>query len=322
MINRQNWQQTKKYLDYRLHVDQISGGSMDKEKTHLRYLLEWAQDALFSRVTTIRPTFPEFLLTVRLDGKQGHLSAVYLKKVLSTARLFFTWLSDNEPGHKQKQVWIKTLRVKRLLDVPKNRDFVTLEEILAIARAPVFTIRDRRARAALCFLYLSGIRIDAFVSLTFSSVNIEKKEVYQFPSLGVRTKNRKHAVTYLLDIPELLEVVQAWHDEVWTLGAPGLWFPILSSRTGRMVSGSPGLSRSTLARREFRYFLARVGLPYHSPHKFRHGHVHFGLERCNDMADFKAVSLNVMHSSVKTTDEFYSVLSDNDVRDKIAALDQ
>jgi hypothetical protein len=42
MIHKKNWQLTKKYLDYRLKVDQITLGSMKKEQTHLRYVLEWS----------------------------------------------------------------------------------------------------------------------------------------------------------------------------------------------------------------------------------------------------------------------------------------
>jgi site-specific recombinase XerD len=213
MINKSNWKMTRRYLDYRLQVDQVSPDSMEKEKTHLRYLLEWAQETSFSEVVTHRPTFPEFLLVHRLDGHQGHLSAVYIKKILSTVRMFFTWVSDN--GYKNiKQAWVKTIKVKRLSDVPKNKEIVTLEEILAIARAETLTREERRARASLVFLYLSGMRIGAFVSLPVRCVDISNRLVDQFPSLGVRTKNGKHATTYLLDIPELLHVVQSWHDEV------------------------------------------------------------------------------------------------------------
>jgi hypothetical protein len=62
------------------------------------------------------------------------------------------------------------------------------------------------------------------------------------------------------------------------------------------------------------------GLPYHSPHKFRHGHIHFGVNHAESVADFKAVSLNAMHCSMEITDQFYSVLNDSEVKDRIGAL--
>jgi len=322
MINRQNWQLTKKYLDYRLHVDQVSVVSMEKEKTHLRYLLEWAQDRPFSKSSAFRPTFPEFLFVARLDGKEGQLSAVYVKKILATVRMFYSWFSENEDKN-VKSVFIKTLRVKRVSIVPKVRDVVTLDEIIAIAKAPALNIVERRARAGLVFLYLSGMRIGAFVSLSMRLIDIENRSVMQFPSMGVRTKNGKHSTTYLLDIPELLTVVRDWCNEILSQVNFGVfYFPILSSDAKLSYEPVIGKHRVNLARRNFRDWLDRVGLPYHSPHKFRHGHVHYGLQRSKDMADFKAVSLNVMHSSVKTTDEFYSVLSGNDVKDRISKLEK
>ncbi len=63
-----------------------------------------------------------------------------------------------------------------------------------------------------------------------------------------------------------------------------------------------------------------ICLPYHSPYKFRHGHIHYGLEHAKDIADFKAVSLNAMHSSMEITDEFYSVLNNDELQSRISTL--
>jgi hypothetical protein len=61
-------------------------------------------------------------------------------------------------------------------------------------------------------------------------------------------------------------------------------------------------------------------LIYHSPHKFRHGHIHYGSARAKTIEDFKAVSMNAMHSSMKITDEFYSNLNDAEVQNRIGSL--
>jgi integrase len=314
----------KSYLEYRLSVDQIAKGSLKREQTYMRYLLLWANDQSFKHAPSIRPTFPEFMLSNRLDGDEKNLSVVYIKKTLATARLFFTWLADNEPGYKSiKQAWVKTIKVKRLSDVPKTKEAVTLEEIQAIAACPARTLFERRARAAAVFLYLSGMRIGAFVSLPIQAVDIPNRKVIQYPTLGVRTKNRKHGITYLLDIPELLKVVQDWDNEIRsTLPPNGFWFAPLSPETGKIDPSivSIGEHRSTLARRNIKEWIVSNGLPYHSPHKFRHGHIHYGLERAKDIADFKAVSLNAMHSSMEITDEFYSVLNNDELQSRISTL--
>jgi len=266
------------------------------------------------------------MLASRLDGEEGRLSAGYIKKTLATARLFFTWLSENETGYKGiKQSWIKTIRVKRLSDTPKNKDYVTFEEILKIASRPARSIRERRARAGLVFLYLSGMRIGAFVSLPIRAMDIPNRCVLQFPSMGVRTKNGKAAKTFLLDIPELLQVVQEWDSEVRAvLPDTGLWFAPLSPQTGQidLHALDVGEHRHSKARKDFRLWLAQENLPYHSPHKFRHGHIHYGLERAENIADFKAVSMNAMHSNMEITDTFYSVLQDEEVKNRIGKLNK
>ena len=236
MINKKNWQLMKKFLDYRFSVDQITKGSLKREQTHMRYVLEWAQERSFREVTSIRPTLPEYSLSTRLDGKESKLSSVYVKKILATSRLFFSWLSDNIEGYRTlKQAWIRTLKVKRLTDTPKTKEAVTIEEIATIAASPARSLLERRARPAAVFLFLSGMRIGAFVSLPIQAVDIPNRKVIQYPSLGVRTKNRKFGITYLLDIPELLRVVQEWDDEVRAILPPnGFWFAPLSPETGKI----------------------------------------------------------------------------------------
>lgn len=66
-----------------------------------------------------------------------------------------------------------------------------------------------------------------------------------------------------------------------------------------------------ITRKKLNTWLEKVGLPYHSPHKFRHGHVHFGQAHSKTQEDYKAVSQNVMHSTTGITDQFYSNMDDD-----------
>ena len=324
MINRGNWLHTKDYLEYRRKVDQITNGSYRLEKTYIRYLLEWAQETPFSKAPAVRPTYPEYLLTARLDGTQEQLSAVSIKKSLATARRFFIWLHDHAPGYSSiRPAWSKTLKAKRLGDRDMNVSTVTFDEILDISHAPTETVQDRRIQAAAVFWYLSGIRIGAFVSLPLKAVDIKNGVVKQFPEWGVRTKNNRRAETALLPIPELLELVQAWDDEVRAiLSNSGFWFAHLLATTGKIDPNPQGVGkhRHNLARRNLKTWLAKVGLPYKNPHAFRHGHIYWGMTRVKDLAEFKAVSENVMHSNVQITDRVYSKLSASDLRESIRML--
>ena len=325
-IDKHNWRLMNKYLEYRGNVDQISAGSVLAEKTHMRYILEWAHDVSFRKASEIRPTLPDYLQANPLNEKQGKLSPAYIKKVLATARLFFTWLHENEPKYKHiKPAWIKTIKAKRLTDIPQVIEYVTLEEVQAIAARPARTARARRARAALVFLFLSGMRIGAFVSLPIQAVDIRQRVIYQYPSLGVKTKNSKHGITYLLDIPELLKVVQEWDDEIRAMLPPhGFWYAPISPYSGELDTSivEIGNHRKNLARRDFKMWLKAENLLYHSPHKFRHGHIRYLAANARNVADLKAISQNVMHSDMKITDKFYTALNGDDLKDRISALNQ
>jgi integrase len=321
MINKNNWKLTKKYLEYRLSVDQLCRGSYLKEEVYIRYLLEWAREKPFLKAPTFRPTLPEFLKNYRLDGTKQSLSPGYFKKILAPARRFFAWLIDDQPGYKSlKRSWVATVKAKRLGEIPKQRDSVTFEEILLISKAPVENLIEERTRASLVFLYLSGMRIGAFVTLPFKTVDIQMRMVLQYPNLGVGTKNGKYARTFLLPIPELIEVIKEWDEKIKKVLTPeGYWFAPLSPETKDIdpLAISIGEHRATLATKNIKAWLDKVGLKYHSPHKFRHGHIQYGLARSKSLADFKAISLNAMHSNTQITDQIYSNIPENEVQDRI-----
>ena len=162
-----------------------------------------------------------------------------------------------------------------------------------------------------------------FVTLPIKAVDLQNKKIKQHPNLGVKTKNGKYATTTLLDIPELLRVAQEWDNEVRSvLPDNGFWFAPLSPDTREidLDRKEVGDHREAIARTDLKDWLEKVKLPYHSPHKFRHGHIHYGLERAKTMADFKAVSMNVMHTNIQITDQVYSRLSEDEVHIKVEQL--
>ena len=67
-------------------------------------------------------------------------------------------------------------------------------------------------------------------------------------------------------------------------------------------------------------FCARAGVPHRSAHKLRHGHAVYALKQAQSLADYKAVSQNMMHASLQTTDAVYAVLTPDDVGARIGNL--
>jgi site-specific recombinase XerC len=323
VINRDNWKACNAFLAYRREVDQLAAGSARLEAGWLRHVLEWAQERPFTDAPKIRPAFPAYTLGARLDGSGEALSPAYVQKLISAARRFFCWLSVHRQGYKAlTAAYLDTLKPPRTVKEPTEHEAVTLDEVRAIAAAPAATVGDRRIRAAAVFWFLSGIRIGAFVTLPLQAVDLDQLTVKQWPGLGVKTKFSKHQTTYLLNLPGLLPVVRAWDDEVRAvLPARGLWFAPLSPDTGEIdpyaISGG---QRHCKARLDLRDWLARVRLPYHSPHKFRHGNAVYSIKRAETVADLKAVSQNLMHSNLSITDGVYGILSADDTRERIERL--
>ena len=64
----------------------------------------------------------------------------------------------------------------------------------------------------------------------------------------------------------------------------------------------------------------KANVPYLSPHKLRHGHTVYALKRAQNMGQLKAISQNIMHKSVVTTDQIYGRLIHDDVQEIIASL--
>lgn len=324
MINRDNWKSVRAYIKFRHDYHSLSDGSLRVEEDMLRRVLEWADARPFSDAPKILPTLPEYLRRAVQDDNGKPLSSSYVKKIISTGRRFLDWLPKNRPGHKSITLgWIDTLRPPKMTEEPKEHEFVTLDEILAMARAPVFTMSDMRIRAAVALMYLSAMRIGAVLTLPICAVDLVNCKIKQWPSLGVHTKNGKRRTTSLFPIPELLAVVREWDAKVRAvLPERGLWFaPLLD--TGE-IDTTPTKSnwRYSGAWKDLSNWLKRVGLPHHSPHKFRHGHGVWGAMNSDDLPTYKAVSQNMMHESITTTDKIYARFTEDIVHEKISTLGQ
>lgn len=325
MINRTNWRLMKAYLAYRAEVSQISEESVRLDETRLRHVLEWAGETLFKEALSIRPTLPDYLESARIDERKESLSPAYKRKVINAAHQLGTWLSIHQTGYKTSLfVWLDTLKSPRKpASQDRQHEAVTLAEIEQIAAAPAEAPWEKRIRASAVMWFLYGIRIGAFVTLPVAAIDIPTRQIRQWPELGVNTKFGKRSTTYMLKIPHLLEVVQEWDREVRRIVPDiGYWFAPLSNQTGEIKPREhlTGNNRDSRARVDLKRWLKDVGLPYHSPHKFRHGFAVYALKLAQDMADFKAISMNLMHANMSITDGIYAILSEQDISERIASL--
>ncbi len=297
MINRQNWLFVLEYLDYLSSTLLQSEDTVSRRREQLRHVLEWLDNKPFNLAQSINPTFPIYLLTARNDGKKNPLAPTSMRSTCNGARAFFPWGKIRTPRKftSLSPAWIDTIRPARFHGVQtelKIHEYYSLAEIQKIAGLKLERLRDIRDQAAMCFMYLSGMRVGAFVTLPINCVDLLGMRVNQLPSAGVRTKNSKAAQTSMYPIPELLKRVYEWDMLIRALlPEKAVWYssidrtgdfviPLISSSPGRREKITDGIKR-----------LCEIsGVTYKSAHKLRHGHVMYGLKAVKDMAGLKAVS--------------------------------
>ncbi len=281
----------------------------------------------FPNAKTIKPTFPAYIESLR--GPSGDLySSAHLAGIFKTCRAVFSWAKLEYPvRYKPMELnWIKTLRASRARSEQaelQTRQLYTLENVRALVTVTAEKTSERRIRAAVALLFLSGMRIGAFVTLPLECVDLPNRRILQLPAKGVRTKNSKAAITYLLNIPDLLGIAQEWDTFLRKhLPPDAFWYAHLDP-WGELTESRP-IGDRIETRHDFRKGLidlcARAGVPYLSPHKFRHGHAVYALKQAKTPAQMKAISQNLMHSNMGITDGIYGRLVNDDVRDIITGL--
>jgi integrase len=327
VIHRKNYLLVRRYLQDLGEVYQLSGSSLGRYRFYLRHLMLWAGETPFQQAAKLRPTFPIYVNN--LPGRNGNmpLASVTQKKIIEVGKRFFTWGKQNYPKEfgSLTTAWLESLRSPRVRDTNDEHEYVSLEEIKQLVAIPhdeddIALLRDKAAAA---MLFLSGARASAFTTLPVSAVDLPARTLHQWPELGVATKNGKRATTYLLPIPELLSVAQIWDDVVRSNLPPAApWYAPISSRWGcqSLADAEPGKNRHQALDKRLHRLFTLAGLTYKSAHKFRHGHAVYGLLKAQTMADYKAVSMNLMHNDIKITDSIYAPILSEEVKERIAKL--
>jgi len=259
-----------------------------------------------------------------LGGQDNQVTGERLSKAtqyatLSHLKRFFQWLAG-QPGYKstvqysdadyfnlpQKEARIATAR--------RQRPVPTLEQVSHVVRQmPANTDIEKRDRALIAFVMLTGARDSAVASLRLKHIDLDAGCVHQ-DARDVRTKFSKTFTTFFFPVGDDIRQIAA--DWVTYLRNVKLWgnddplFPrtkVVVSATGQFAPA--GLQRqhwsnATPIRRVFREAFAAAGLPYFNPHSLRSTLVGLGQKQCQTPEAFKAWSQNLGHEGVLTT--FYS----------------
>lgn len=329
MINRDNYLDVMEYLYFQKTIKQCDERTINSLWSRLRHLLEWADNTRLTDAMKIKPTLPAYLGGLKNSDGEALIGPAHFTACCKTARAYFNWIKI-EKARVYKSIdqnWVLSLRPPRSRSeqaVIKERELYQVEEVIKLTTCPVGSLMLRRMQAAAAFLFLSGMRIGAFVSLPVECVDTVNLRVYQLPDKGVNTKNHKAGITTLLNIPELLTVVREWDTFLRTNAFTGaLWYAHFT-QNGELSETNPSPERIKTRQYDFRDDLRQLcqlaGVRYRSPHKFRNGHAVYALKRAKNMEQLKAISQNLMHSTVGITDGVYGNLVNDDVHSVITSL--
>tara|TARA_R110000823_G_scaffold305771_1_gene427956 strand:+ start:3389 stop:4474 length:1086 start_codon:yes stop_codon:yes gene_type:complete len=238
---------------------------------------------------------------------------------LSHLKRFFTWLAG-QPGYKSSIQYTDAdyfnlpEKESRIAKAKRERPTPTLEQIKhVIEQMPKSTDIEKRNRALMAFILLTGARDSAVASLRLKHVDLASRLVHQ-DAREVKTKFSKTFTTYFFPVGDEIQlIVEEW---VEFLRSEKLWgnddplFPRTLVAVGSNGHFEPvGLERafwSTASpiRQILRGAFEAAGLPYFNPHSFRNTLVALGERVCHTPEEFKAWSQNLGHEGVLTT--FYS----------------
>ena len=171
----------------------------------------------------------------------------------------------------------------------------------------------RRAQATFCLQAVSGARAHATVTLPLCAIDLEGLWVNQDPDLGVWTKNDDRATTCMLNIAELLAPVRSWFAFLSERVSPtALFFNSFSRDMNGLVptNATVGRNRHQALNDDYQLLCKIAKIEYRATHGLRRFHINFCMERCKDVEDFMALSHNVMHKKLSTT-EIYTKLQED-----------
>lgn len=264
-------------------------------------------------------------LAQRTNAATGKpLSKATLYGTLKAVQAFLEWLS-REPGYRKairiSDVAYFTLNRNdaRIATATRERPAPSLEQVQHVLRLmPGQTALQRRDRALIAFILLTGMRDAAAISLTLKRVDMGRREVAQ-DARDVKTKAAKTFTSSFFPVGDDVEAfVRAWVDELrrdHLFGPDDPLFPATQMAlneaglfTAHGFGRAPWTSASPV-RAIFRKAFEAAGLPYYYPHSLRRTLMRLAYALELTPRELKAWSQSLGHDSPLTSFSSYGALS-------------
>lgn len=247
--------------------------------------------------------------------------ATVRSKLLAVKR-FFRWLSSQD-GFKSKialgdaDFFDLPRRDRRIANERRNDEAPSLQQVQHVIRSmPAGNDCERRDRALMAFLLLTGARVRAITSFQLRHVMRDRQGVNQDARV-VKTKAGRSFATYWFPVgDDILKIFLDWLDylERDLLFRPSdPLFPATSKIAA--IKGDHRLTKEHWqtvepVRTICRKACERAGVPYFSPHTVRRTLAVLGERMCGTAEEMKAWSQNLGHLEILTTMMSYGGLTD------------
>lgn len=263
--------------------------------------------------------FKKYLLSQKSLVTGDKLSKATVHTATRHLKIFFQYLVTQK-GYRAKinysdiEYFNLSEKDTRIANTKRRRNVAKIEQIMQTLEAmPYSTAIEKRDRALLAFVILTGARDGAVASARIKHIDLTEQSFYQ-DARDVNTKFSKTFTTYFFPVGELpLKILSEWIDyltkELGYKQSDPLFPKTKLAHNENQQFEAVGLlkehwSNANSIRKIFKQAFEAVGLAYFNPHSFRNTLVRLGENLCRTPEEFKAWSQNLGHESVLTS--FYS----------------
>ncbi|MCI4664944.1 MAG: site-specific integrase [Neomegalonema sp.] len=313
----QNLRIKRKYLIWLRDAKGLSEASVEKASASIDRYEAYTAGANFNAYHPEKARgFKRHLEAARHERTGAPLSASTIDGILRDLKALFLWLAD-QPGYRSKithadaAYFSATRKQARAAHESLWKPHPSPEQLRHVLRMmPAETVIERRDRAIVAFLFLTGSRDGAAVTRRLKHVDLVGRCVH-FDGKSVATKFGKSFTTFFFPVGgAVLDIVSSWveelkRDHLWGRDDP--LFPRTKvalrgagARPSLSLDRAPWASAHQL-RKIFKEAFSAAGLPPHPPHRVRDTLAAMADQFCRTPEKYKAWSQNLGHESVLTT---------------------
>jgi len=319
--NANNLRIKRKYLLWLKDAKGFSEASIDKAAAAISVYERFLGGKDFRAFHPERArAFKRHLAAQKNARTSAPLSASTIGSTLREAKAFFLWLAD-QSGYKSKITHSDAdyLTPDRRSEAARRANLwkphPSPEQVRhLLSQMPTETVLQRRDCGLIAFLFLTGSREAAAISIRLGHVDLQNACV-QFDGRTVNTKFGKSFTTGFFPIGADVErIVLDWIEELRTIHLFSDYDPLFpKTKVGignarqfeaQGIAREPWANPSSAAR-IFKDAFKNAGMPPFSPHRVRDTLAELARDHCRTPEDYKAWSQNFGHEDVLTTFRSY-----------------